>query len=285
MRYLISILFFLSLCSGRADASSQKGIPDSSRPGTTEMIPVPEGCFQMGNTFGDGYYMERPVHEVCLSAFAIGEFSVTRGDFKKFAEETGYRSEAEKSGGCYIYDGIRWVKDPASSWRFPGFLQQDNHPVVCVSWNDSIAYAEWLTGKMKRQYRLPTEAEWEYAARSGGKQEKYAGSDDVDSVAWYSRNSGNRTHPVGSKQPNDLGLYDMSGNVWQWTADWYNERYYRESPINNPQGPNSGSKRIFRGGSWFSDQRGVRTTYRDFHFPSYASSYLGFRLVSPRSDQ
>lgn len=247
----------------------------------SEFVPVQAGCFRMGNNFGDGYYIEMPVHEVCVETFFIGKFAVTRGAFKKLIDDTGYRTDAEKGNGCYVYDGTSWKSDADADWRSPGFVQEDDHPVVCVSWNDSVAYAQWLSRKNKRDYRLPTEAEWEYAARSGGKREKYAGGDNIDAVAWYSGNSGNSTHPVGQKEPNGLGPYDMSGNVWQWTTDWFDKNYYRESPRNNPNGPVSGSKRVFRGGSWFYDPRGTRTTYRDFHIPSYRSSYLGFRLVSP----
>jgi len=246
-----------------------------------QFVPVPAGCFQMGNTFGDVYYMEIPVHEVCVSGFSIGRFDVTRSEFRKFVDETGYRTDAEKGDGCYIYENDSWKKESAASWRSPGFAQNDDHPVVCVSWNDSVAYADWLSRQSNRRHRLPTEAEWEYAARSGGKSEKYAGGNDIDDVAWYSGNSGNRTHPVGQKKPNGLGIFDMSGNVWQWTADRYGENYYRESPRVNPPGPSSGTRRVFRGGSWFYDPRGARATYRDFSVPDYRSSYLGFRLVAP----
>ena len=249
--------------------------------GSSTFKSVPPGCFLMGNTFGDAYHIEMPMHEACINSFQISPYPVTRGEFERFVIETGYRTEAEKNDGCYIYDSNSWRKDAAANWRSPGFKQEDNHPVVCVSWNDAVSYAQWLTRKNGRNYRLPTEAEWEYAARSGGKPERFAGGDDIDKVAWYSANSGDRTHTVAQKQPNGLGLYDMSGNVWQWTGDWYDRHYYRESPRNNPQGPTSGTKRVFRGGSWFYDQRAARTSYRDFSTPNFCSSYLVFRLASP----
>lgn len=245
----------------------------------TEFVPVPAGCFQMGNGFSDGYHLEKPVHEVCLDGFSIARFDVRVGDFRKFVQSTGYVTEAEKDGGCYIHDGISWRMERSADWRSPGFTQDDSHPVVCVSWNDAGRYAKWLSGMDKRTYRLPTEAEWEYAARGGGRIERYAGGDDVDVLAWYSVNSGGRTHPVGQKKPNGLGLHDMSGNVWQWTADWFSQSYYRQSPRHNPPGPSEGAKRVFRGGSWFYDARGVRASYRDFATPDYRSSYLGVRLV------
>jgi len=242
-------------------------------------VPVPGGCFQMGNGFSDGYYLERPVHEVCLDSFNIARFDVRVGDFERFVRETGYITDSEKIGGCYVYDGNSWNRDSSAGWRSPGFKQGDSHPVVCVSWNDADRYAKWLSLNEKRVFRLPSEAEWEYAARGGGRKERYAGGDDVDDVAWYSVNSGNMTHPVGRKKANALGLYDMSGNVWQWTADWFSQSYYRESPRSNPKGPFEGTKRVFRGGGWFYDARGVRASYRDFAAPDYSSSYLGFRLV------
>jgi formylglycine-generating enzyme required for sulfatase activity len=244
-----------------------------------EFVRVPSGCFQMGNGFADAYHIERPVHEVCVNDFSISKFDITVGAFKQFVYDTGYRTEAENGDGCYIYNGKAWRKDNTGNWRSPGFLQEDDHPAVCVSWNDAVAYAKWLSGRSGRRYRLPTEAEWEYAARSGGRREKYAGGDDVDAVAWHSGNSGNLTHSVGKKLPNEIGLYDMSGNVWQWTGDFYAAWYYRDSPRNNPEGPQSGTNRVFRGGSWFYDARGARASYRDFSHPEYRSSYLGFRLV------
>jgi len=270
----ILLLLTLSLIYSTAMATN------NSDP-ATEFIPVKAGCFQMGNTFGDGYHVERPVHDVCVNSYSISKFDVTKGAFKIFIDSTGYRTEAEIGDGCYVYDGISWGKKPGADWRSPGFPQDNDHPVVCISWNDATAYAQWFSRTNNRNYRLPTEAEWEYAARSGGKHEKFAGGNDIEALAWYSGNSGNTTHPVGKKLANGLGLYDMSGNVWQWTADWYDESYYRNSPRNNPAGPLIGTKRVFRGGSWFYDERGVRASYRDFYVPGFSSSYLGFRLVSP----
>lgn len=244
-----------------------------------ELIAVSAGCFQMGDNFGDGYFNEYPLHEVCLSRFSMSKFPVTREDFTIFVAETGYRTEAEKGDGCSIFDGKSWKKTPGASWQNPGFAQDDNHPVVCVDWNDAVTYAQWLSGKTGLACRLPTEAEWEYAARSGGMVEKYAGSNDIDAVAWYVGNSGDGTRPAGKKQPNGLGLYDMSGNVWQWTSDWYGEKYYQESPVNNPTGPANGANRVYRGGSWFYDQKGIRASYRDFYLPGFRSSQIGFRPV------
>jgi len=244
-----------------------------------EMVNVPGGCFQMGDNFGDGASDEKPVHEACVSDFAIGKYEVTVGQFRSFVNATGYSTEAEKGDGCYVLTGGNWGKNASSNWKNPGFSQEDTHPVACVSWNDATVYSRWLSGQSGRSYRLPTGAEWEYAARSGGKREKYSGGDNVDAVAWYDKNSGSKTHPVGQKQANGLGLYDISGNVWEWVSDWYGN--YTSGRQQNPQGPSSDSSRVIRGGSWSGDPRDVRASYRDFYVPGFRSGVMGFRLVAP----
>jgi len=132
-------------------------------------------------------------------------------------------------------------------------------------------------------YRLPTEAEWEYAARSGGKSEKYAGTSnesELGDYAWYDKNSGSKTHPVGQKKPNGIGIYDMSGNVWEWVNDWYDSDYYKNSPKSNPTGPSSGKEyKVLRGGSWNFYARGLEAPNRDWYEPSGRSGDVGFRLV------
>jgi formylglycine-generating enzyme required for sulfatase activity len=134
-------------------------------------------------------------------------------------------------------------------------------------------------------YRLPTEAEWEYAARSGGKSEKYAGTSsesELTDYAWYEKNSGGKTHPVGQKKPNGLGIYDMSGNVWEWVNDWYNENYYKNSPKNNPTGPSSGKEyKVLRGGAWSADARASEAAYRYGLMPPIRFNFYGIRLAFP----
>jgi formylglycine-generating enzyme required for sulfatase activity len=160
------------------------------------------------------------------------------------------------------------------------FKNCDNCPVEKVSWNDIQDFIRKLNTKTGKNYRLPTEAEWEYAAR-GGQNYKYAGSDNLGSVAWYRDNSGSKTHPVGQKSANGYGLYDMAGNVWEWCSDWYGSDYYNNSPSSNPKGPNSGTFRVLRGGSWYYSSRNCRAAYRDSSAPTDRNNDFGFRLVLP----
>ena len=153
----------------------------------------------------------------------------------------------------------------------------DDCPVEQVSWNDTQNFISKLNSQTGRRYRLPTEAEWHYACTSGGRNEEYCGGNDVDAVAWYDKNSGNKTHRVGTKQPNGLGLYDMSGNVWEWVSDWYGDSYPTGS--RNPTGASSGSAKVLRGGSWIGIDRSTRAANRLRSNPANRDSYLGFRLA------
>jgi len=264
-----------------------------------EFVLVKGGCFPMGDAFGDGDADEKPVHRVCVGDFYMGKFEVTLGQFRQFVQETGYRTEAERGDGSYYFTGTEWKKGQDINWKNPGFAQTDRHPVVCVSYNDAMAFAEWLSRKSGRTIRLPTEAEWEYAARSGGKKYKYSWGNGSPSAnigdlsakkqfpkwpvpIWEGYDDGYvYTAPVGTYQPNELGLYDMTGNVWEWCADWYGEKYYSESPQENPQGPTSGQYRVLRGGSWGGVPRGVRAALLGRSDPSDRVVLDGFRLVLP----
>ena len=219
-----------------------------------ELVLVPSGCYEMGcgRWTSDCGKDEKPVHEVCVDGFWIGKYEVTQGQWKKVMGS-----------------------NPSH------FNKGDNYPVERVSWNDAKEFIGKLNSLNSGQYefRLPTEAEWEYACRSGGKSEKYAGGNEVDSVAWYGSNSGRSTHPVGAKTPNGLGIYDMSGNVWEWCEDIYSEDAYSKHQRNNPIYTGGGSYRVFRGGSWLYGPRFVRCAYRSRRFPVDRSIFLGFRLV------
>ena len=219
-----------------------------------EMIAVEGGTFTMGATdeqASDAYSDEKPTHQVTLSSYYIGKTEVTQE---------------------------LWQAVMGSN---PSGFSGANLPVEKVSWEDCqifIAILNELTGKY---FRLPTEAEWEYAARGGSKSQgyKYSGSNTVDDVAWYPSNSSSKTHPVATKAPNELGIYDMSGNVLEWCSDWYSSSYYSSSSQYNPTGPASGSYRVFRGGSWDYHAGYCRVSFRDYSSPTKRFTFLGLRLA------
>jgi formylglycine-generating enzyme required for sulfatase activity len=215
------------------------------------LVKVAGGTYTMGDTFGDGDGNERPTHEVTLDDFYIGRYEVTQAQW-----EAVMGSNPSYFTSCGA-----------------------NCPVEEVSWNDVQTFITNLNQMRGTQYRLPTEAEWEYAARSGGRSERYSGGADVNAVAWYWENSGSTTHPVGGKQANGLGLYDMSGNVWEWVNDWYGS--YNGALQTNPTGPSTGSNRVLRGGSWSYDAIYVRASSRDYDYPDSRDYVLGFRLAAP----
>jgi formylglycine-generating enzyme required for sulfatase activity len=222
-----------------------------------DMVVIPPGSFEMGDIWGDGYEHEKPVHTVQIcSPFAIGRYPVTFDEYDTFAQATGRQLPDDRGWG------------------------RGRRPVINVSWVDAVAYADWLTKQTGKCYRLPTEAEWEYAARCGGKDEKWAGTsskEKLDDYAWYDKNSYGMSHPVGEKKPNGLGLYDMSGNIWEWCQDWYGN--YSEETVTDPVGPDSGSYRVLRGCSWFGLGRFCRAVYRGWDSPVDRNDSIGFRLA------
>ena len=215
-----------------------------------DMVNVKGGTFKMGSNESDS---EKPVHDVTLKDFKIGKYEITQWQWR------------EVMGS-----------DP-SELRFKGC---DDCPVENVSWDDIQEFLKKLNAKTGKKYRLPTEAEWEYAARGGANTQgfSYSGGGDLKSVAWYDDNSGNKTHPIGQKQANELGIYDMSGNVWEWCNDWYDT--YSSAAISNPKGAATGSYRVYRGGSWLHGAYGCRPTYRYLDPPTDRNGYLGFRVCS-----
>ena len=218
-----------------------------------KMVKVEGGTFQMGATSeqgSDAYDWEKPVHSVTLPDYYIGQTQVTQE---------------------------LWEAVMGSN---PSYFKGDNQcPVENVSWNDCQEFIEKLNRLTGKNFRLPTEAEWEYAARGGNKSKgyKYSGSNNPDIVAWYDDISRGKTHPVAQKQANELGLYDMSGNVWEWCKDWYDG--YSSNSQNNPIGASTGSYRVLRGGSWVDYARYVRVSYRGSYTPDYRDNISGLRLA------
>jgi formylglycine-generating enzyme required for sulfatase activity len=250
---------------------------------------------------------EAPQHQVSLPSFALGKYDVTRGEYAAFVRETGYPAGDGCGSGSAIF---KWEKEPKLSWENPGHAQTDRDPVVCVSWQDARTYVAWLNRKAHRRgaasangpYRLPSEAEWEYAARAGTTTKFYWGDDDAAAPvhAWFNANSGcqnikglfcehGQTHPVGSKPPNAFGLYDMAGNVWQWTEDCYDNSYAgipadgraNEAPSSDPQAKDSQGNclRVDRGGSWMFPAWLLRPATRERNPAGFRTDIMGFRVA------
>lgn len=230
-----------------------------------KMIWVEGGDFLMGCTSeqgGDCHSDEQNVRRVTVDGFYIGMLEVTQSQWEKVVG-TSISQQRNKA-------------DPDFSLKGVG----PDYPMYYVSWDEAIEFCRLLSNKTGRTYTLPTEAQWEYAARGGNKNEgaKYAGSNMIDAVAWYTDNSGSSTHIVGSKRANALGIYDMSGNVWEWCKDWYANSYVSYD-TNNPVGPSSGSDRVDRGGGWDSNASSCRVADRDGSPPGDRYNDLGFRVV------
>ncbi len=258
-----------------------------------EMVSVTGGTFSMGsNTNGD----EQPIHSVTLSNFSISKYEITYkqwSEVKDWGINNGYTDLPSGRKGytgdsthpvteVNWYDIMKWCNALSEkSGRTPVYYTNSGFSTVYKTGNTDLqnAYVNWNANG----YRLPTEAEWEYAARGGihsGDNYTYSGSNDVNAVAWYNSNSSNNTHVGGTKQANQLGIYDMSGNVWEWCWDWYGSTYYSSSPSGNPQGPTSGSDRVLRGGSFGGVGYYSRVAFRYFNgFPGGRVNDFGFRVV------
>ncbi len=260
-----------------------------------EMVRIPGGKFMMGSSSSeqDSQADEKPYHSVRVDSFAIGKYEVTKEQYAAFVDKTGYAG----GGDCYTWNGSKWGKQAGADWRNLGYSQARTQPVVCVSLQDAEAYARWLSGKTGKHYRLPTEAEWEYAARAGTDTTRYWG-DGPNQACRYANvadETGQQkfnwessyihhcadgyvhTAPVGSFSPNRFGLYDMMGNVREWTCSAYTERGYDGSEISCIDDVTS--RRVYRGGSWASEPAHVRSADRYGFDPADRDVGRGFRLL------
>lgn len=222
-----------------------------------QWVDIPAGEFLMGDNFGDGWTDEQPVHAVYLDAYKISKYEITFEQYDTFCDDTG-RNKPDDAG-----------------------YGRGNRPVVNVTWDDANAFCDWLSQKTGKNIHLPSEAQWEKAAR-GTDQRKYPwGNDDPSCDMTNYNNCIGRTMPVGSfaSDASPYGVYDMAGNTYEWCSDWYDASYYANSPANNPTGPFSSSRRVHRGGAWNSDPHHARSIDRDNTFPSIFSSLLGFRIA------
>lgn len=223
-----------------------------------KFVHIKGGAFIMGDETGLGRENQRPTHKVNLNSFRISETEVTVAQYRYYCNETG----------------VTMPKEPSWGW-------QDNYPIVNVTWQDAINYTNWLSNKLGKKVRLPYEAEWEYAARGGKKSKgyKHSGGNNIDEVGWFRDNSNNKAHPVAGKKANELGLYDMSGNVWEWCMDIFAADYYANSPKKNPKGAAEGEARVIRSGSWnFNTNLAFRYGGNDSSGEVY--EYFGFRVAS-----
>ncbi|MFH1708628.1 MAG: formylglycine-generating enzyme family protein [Planctomycetota bacterium] len=278
MKRIISVvvipgLLFLGLGCGPQVGNEVKPPTVAPAPAVPEgMVFVEGGTFDMG---ADQYEREKPVYKVSLKSFMIGKYEVTFAEYDAYCQVTGKAQPSDQNWG------------------------RGSRPAINVIWYDAVAFCNWLSAQEgldkcysingtdvtyntgANGYRLPTEAEWEYAARGGNKNRgyTYSGSNDAGEVGWHDQNTGKTTQPAGGKKPNELGLFDMSGNVWEWCWDWYDDKYYCQSPRENPTGPSLGQYRVLRGGGWYGVDGLLRCASRISVKPADSYYFVGFRLA------
>ncbi len=303
--------FLTSVLDSFVDVSRDNKLQSFTNSLGMELVKIPSGSFIMGSSETDISWAmatlaqgrpanienEFPVHKVRISRpFHISSTEVTVAQFQTFVDETGYITDAEDEKGGQVFNAKdrRFERKEGATWRNPGWVIQPNQPVTMISYNDATAFAEWLSVKEKLPYKLPTEAQWEYAARGGlaaaqfpwgdelpdGKRANYA--DKNKDFEWRDRNvdGGYKwVAPVGSYEPNNYGLYDMAGNVLEWVRDHYGEDYYKFSPELDPEGPGHGENRVMKGGEWTFGPLNLRCAFRGWARPDLAFYNSGFRLV------
>ena len=307
-----------------SDETSKKNVSDTNKTDSEttkiesitqmEFVRIQAGCFWMGQTeaerkqiidvYGKDYYDrydykdELPRHEVCVDGFWLAKYPVTVGQFQQFVKASGYETDAEKKGASYTWKESKWQEVKGINWKNPGFEQTDEHPAVCLSWNDGVALAKWLSKNNEGTIRLPTEAEWEYACRAGTDTARFWGDDPSQACQYanvrdltankqlkqkYFHNCDDGyvfTSPVGTFLPNPWGLFDMLGNVWEWTVDTYDEKAYEKHKRDNPIMESGGASfRVLRGGSWNVFPASVRCAARGRIRPTVSFANTGQRLL------
>jgi formylglycine-generating enzyme len=330
----VAVCSLLSACGSLPSTTACNADASAPCPATVtnslgmQMVRIPAGEFMMGNDTPPQEMAKRypqyerkrledltdeaPVHQVRLTRpFYMARHEVTVGQFRRFLLASGHVPESIADGtGGYGYNPLYDPattrrgdafegRNPRYSWENPGFPQSEDHPVVNVTWNDAQALVRWLSQTEHRHYRLPTEAEWEYACRAGTRTQYHSGDEpaslstvanvfDADAARnWPKWNAFALpdhdgyafTAPVGQFAANAFGLHDMHGNVWEWTADWHDEQYYAHSPVDNPQGPADGSVKVRRGGSWHTWPLYARCAYRNWNSRETRYTLVGIRIV------
>ena len=310
----LAMLVFFFGCGSTTEPTSSRSISNHTVEDFTntigmKFVKIPAGEFTMGHDGSPEELVKRcpgsnrkwfngvPAHKVRISGpFAIGMYEVTRGQFAKFVEATGYRTECERNGeGGFHFDKLTAIQSPVFNWRNPGFKQDDDHPVVQVTWNDAVEFVNWLSDAEGKTYRLPTEAEWEYVCKAGSKT-LYQFSDNSNSLSkvgniadsTFEKQYPNRTAikcvdnflftcPVGKFMPNDFGVFDMHGNVSEFCSDFFGD--YLKEEHTDPIGPDEGEERCVRGGGWNGDAEACLSAFRYQLYPTVQASLLGFRVV------
>ena len=270
-------LVMLMLFSATLSVKAATALFDSAN-----FVLIRGGEFTMGSSAGEvNRQVDETQHQVRVSNFAISKYAVTVAEFKRFVEASGYKTDAEKSG-----DTANWRHGVSGSMRLQS---EENHPVLHVSWNDAVAYCTWLSAKTGKHFRLPTEAEWEYACRAGSRTPFNTKEKLTTNQSNYDSNNNPKgeyrqnTVAVNSFSPNAWGLYNMLGNAWEWCSDWYDGTYYNDCKaqgiVTNPAGAVSGLRRVLRGGSWHNDANNARPSDRSFSSPVKRYSIVSFRVV------
>lgn len=274
MKNMVTVLGLSFIAFAAMAQKPKAAVPKPAPIDTAKFVLVQGGSYKMGSDKPVEKH-EAPVHDVIVNSFYIGKTEVTFQDFDKFTNDTKR-------------DTV-----PSGSWG------RGRQPVFMVTWRDAIEYCNWLSDKehlsryyiingkevskvdTAKGYRLPTEAEWEYAARGGNKTHGYpfAGGETISEVGWYVDNCGGQPHEVAQKKPNELGLYDMTGNVWEWVWDVYDGNYYSKPEVLNPQGPANGLYRVMRGGAWYNYGNYAQVVTRQYHDPGFRQNSVGFRVA------
>ena len=281
----LPVLFLLTDCLAIGELRVGQRFRDC--PECPELVVVPSGSFLMGSPESEArsYDDERPVHRVTVQSFAVGVHEVTVSEFGRFVEVTGHST----GGSCRVWTGGHWELRNGFGWRSPGFGQGGGHPVVCVSWDDARAYAEWLSRSTGRRYRLLSESEWEYMARAGTTGPFHTGGTISAEQANYNGNYAygggvggvyrERTVPVGSFSPNAFGLYDVHGNVWEWVQDCWNGGYQGAPSDGGAWEDGDCADRVLRGGAWYNEPRYLRSADRDRNLAGDRNANVGFRVA------